>query len=126
MKTFPLLITLASTVLTAGALAESPKPDADNTGKNERDRAGETKTPLDQSNAPTDLKLTRDIRMAVTGDSELTATAKNVKIITTAGGKVTLRGPVLTEDEKKKIALLAEGLAGKGNVDNQLEVKAAK
>jgi hyperosmotically inducible periplasmic protein len=121
-----ILMIFASAALAALAGAEESKKDADNTGRNERDRTGETKTPLDQSNDPADVKITRDIRLAVMGDTELTATAKNVKIITTSGGKVTLRGPVHTAEEKKKIGRLAEGIAGEGKVENQIEVKAAK
>jgi len=52
-------------------------------------------------------------------------TAKNVKIIT-AGGQVTLRGPVNSAEEKMKIEALAKTAAGDAKVDNQLEVKAAK
>ena len=58
-------------------------------------------------------------------DKSLTMTAKNVKIIT-AEGKVTLRGPVNTAEEKTKINELAKAAAGQVPVDNQLEVKAAK
>lgn len=120
------LMIFATAALTSWALAEEVKKDADHTGRNERDRTGESKTPLDQSNEPADVKITRDIRLAVMGDTELTATAKNVKIITAAGGKVTLRGPVNTAEEKKKIGRLAEGIAGEGKVENQIEVKAAR
>ena len=94
------------------------------TRKNERDRSGETKTPGDQSNSPEDLKITQAIRQAVVKDESLTMTAKNVKIIT-AGGQVTLRGPVNTAEEKTKIEKLAKAAAGEAKVDNQLEVKAA-
>jgi hyperosmotically inducible periplasmic protein len=122
-KTFA---TLASAcVLVASALAAEPaKAGADNTGKNERDRSGETKTPIDQSNKPEDLKVTQDIRKAVMKDDSLKMNAKNVKIIT-ADGKVTLRGPVNSEAEKTKIEALAKAAAGKMPVHNQLEVKAA-
>jgi osmotically-inducible protein OsmY len=41
----------------------------------------------------------------------------------TVSGKVTLRGPVQNEQEKQAIASLAENVAGKGSVDNQLELK---
>ncbi len=106
------------------AAADEKKPDSDNTGKNERDRSGETKTPGDQSNTPEDLKITQTIRQAVVKDDSLTMTAKNVKIIT-AGGQVTLRGPVNSAEEKMKIEKLAKAAAGEAKVDNQLEVKAA-
>ena len=106
------------------AIAADQKPAADNTDKNERDRSGETKTSGDQSESPEDLKITQSIRQAVVKDDSLTMTAKNVKIIT-AGGKVTLRGPVKSADEKMKIEALAREAAGAAKVDNQLEVKEA-
>lgn len=104
--------------------ANDPKVPADNTAKNERDKSGDTKTPLDQSNRPEDLKITQDIRKAVMADDGLSMTAKNVKIIT-ADGKVTLRGPVNSEEEKTKIDAHAKKAAGDTSVTNQLEVKAS-
>jgi osmotically-inducible protein OsmY len=47
--------------------------------------------------------------------------AHNIKIIT-QDGKVTLRGPVKTEEEKQMIQKIALDVAGANNVDNQLEV----
>jgi hyperosmotically inducible protein len=108
-------------LLTVSALAADDKP-ADNTKQNQRDTSGDTKTPIDQSNSPEDLKLTQNIRQAVVKDSSLTMTAKNVKIIT-AGGQVTLRGPVNSAEEKKKIEDLAITAAGKDKVISKLEVK---
>lgn len=105
--------------------ADDKKKDADNTGKNKRDRDNKTLTPGDQSEKPEDIKLTQVIRQAVMQDKSLTMTAKNVKIIT-ADGKVTLRGPVNNVEEKTKIHDLARAAAGQVPVDNQLEVKAAK
>jgi len=45
-----------------------------------------------------------------------------VKIIT-QDGKVTLRGPVKSAEEKKRIEDLATAVAGADNVDSQLEVE---
>ena len=104
--------------------ADDKKAPADKSEKNERDRSGETKTPGDQSNSPEDLKITQAIRQAVVKDEALTMTAKNVKIIT-AGGQVTLRGPVNSAEEKTKLEKFATAAAGEAKVDNQLEVKAA-
>ena len=106
------------------ALAQDT-PAADNTSKNQRDRSGETMTSGDQSNSPEDVQITATIRRAVVKDHSLSATAKNVKIIT-ADGVVTLRGPVQNEAEKTKIAELAQSAAGNAKIDNQLEVKASK
>ena len=111
-------------LFTLSALAQDT-PAADNTSKNQRDRSGETRTSGDQSNSPEDIKITASVRRAVVGDDSLSATAKNVKIIT-ADGTVTLRGPVQSEAEKAKIAELAQSAAGNAKIDNQLEVKASK
>lgn len=118
------LLTVASVFALFSAVGVAEDKKTDNTEKNRRDRAGETKTPVDQSNSPEDLKITQSIRQAVVKDKGLTMTAKNVKIIT-AGGMVTLRGPVNSAEEKTKIEQLAKAAAGEAKVDNQLEVKAA-
>ncbi len=123
-RTFLALASIISISLTAMA-ADENKAAADNTAKNQRDRSGETKTSGDQSNSPEDLKTTQAIRKALMKDSSLSMTAKNVKIIT-AGGQVTLRGPVKSADEKSRIDQLAKGAAGNAKIDNQLEIKAAK
>ncbi|MDB6109711.1 MAG: PRC-barrel domain protein, partial [Pedosphaera sp.] len=47
--------------------------------------------------------------------------AKNVKVIT-GSGKVVLRGPVRSEQEKNEIGQLAEQAAGVRNVKNNLEI----
>lgn len=122
MKTSPL--TLAAAVL-ALTLSCATAQDADNTDRNKQDQSGKTKTPMDQSNDPADIKLVATIRKMVVDDKSLTATAKNCKIIT-AGGMVTLRGPVNTAEEKTTVEAHAVMAAGKDKVVNQLEVKAAK
>ena len=95
-------------------------PAADDTGRNARDRDGQTMTPLDQSNDPDDVKVTREIRSALVADDALSTTAKNIKIIT-VHGKVILRGPVANAQEKKKIEKTAQQFT-KQLVDSQLEV----
>jgi osmotically-inducible protein OsmY len=116
------LITL--TLLSAAAIAGtalSQDPNADNTGKNTRDRDDQSQTATDQSNEPADLKLTADIRKMVVGDGSLSMMAKNVKIIT-IDGAVTLRGPVETKNEKAAIESHAKH-AGAKKVTNELEIK---
>ena len=119
-----ILSLLSVSVFTLSAIAQET-PAADNTSKNQRDRSGETRTPGDQSNSSEDVKITAAIRSAVFKEDSLSATAKNVKIIT-ADGTVTLRGPVQNAAEKAKIAELAQSAAGNAKIDNQLEVKASK
>ena len=99
---------------------EPVKPD--NTAVNERDRAGKEVTPLDQGNNKSDTQITANIRKGVMARDGLSVSAQNVKIIT-ANGRVTLRGPVETEDERRIIEELAVAATSAGSVDNQLEVK---
>ncbi len=94
--------------------------DRDNTGVNVRDRNDAAKTPFDQKENQADIKITADIRKRVV-DSEMSTDAKNVKIIT-ENGRVTLRGPVKSADEKAKIKSIAGEIAGSDKVDDQLEI----
>ena len=97
-------------------------PPADDTGRNERDRDGQTMTPLDQSNDPKDVTVTRKIRQALMADTALSTTAQNIKIIT-VHGKVILRGPVTSLREKRNIAKMAQKFTTQ-RVLNELEVAA--
>jgi hyperosmotically inducible periplasmic protein len=95
---------------------------ADNTAVNKRDRSGDTLTAGDQGSSETDRELARNVRRAIVKNDQLSTTAKNIKIIVT-NGKVTLRGPVKSEQEKNQIASMAQGVSGASSVENQLEVK---
>jgi len=95
--------------------------EADNTGRNVRDRSEVTKTPTDQSENEADRAITQTIRQNIVADSSLSANAKNVKIIT-VDGTVTLRGPVKSEKEKADIVAKAQQLTGVKRVDDQLEI----
>ena len=114
------LLTLLSTAAIAGS-AWSQDTNADNTGKNTRDRDDQSQTATDQSNDPADIKITADIRKMVVKDDSLSMMAKNVKIIT-IDGVVTLRGPVETEKEKAAIEKHAKQ-AGAKTITNELEIK---
>jgi hyperosmotically inducible protein len=74
---------------------------------------------------PADRELTKKIRMALHDDQSLSTYAHNVKIIS-QDGKVTLRGPVHSEDEKAAIEAKAVAVAGEGNVTNHLHVTPPK
>jgi sporulation protein YlmC with PRC-barrel domain len=94
---------------------------ADNTRLNVRDRDSRTLTPMDQGNSQADVSTTAQIRKEIIATQGMTTNAKNVKIIT-MNGRVTLRGPVNTTEEKTLIGEIAERIARSDNVDNQLEV----
>lgn len=118
------LLCLSSLALSAFA-QENAAPAADNSGRNVRDRSGETQTSGDQSNSAPDIKTTAAIRRAVIHNDSLSMMAKNVKIIT-ENGAVTLRGPVKNEAEKTKIGELAKEVAQGAMIHNELEVKASE
>lgn len=99
---------------------DSHKP-ADNTARNERDRSGDSPTPLDQGNGALDTKITGDIREAIVARDDLSFDAKNIKVITSAG-HVTLRGPVASNAERNQVCEIARRIAGADRVDDQLEV----
>lgn len=101
-------------------LAQNVAPD--NTKKNIRDRNQARLTAEDQSNAGADLDITSNLRKAIIRTKGLSANAQNVKIIT-KNGRVTLRGPVNTLNEKNLIGDLAQRICAGKAISNQLEVK---
>ena len=105
--------------------AASDSTEADNTQRNSSEQNKDTNTAEKQSSSKDDLALTQKIRQAVMKDGSLSMNAKNVKIIA-QNGKITLKGPVESQQEKDAIATKAGEIAGKDNVDDQLEVKAKK
>ena len=96
--------------------------DADDTGRNARDRAEDARTPIDQSNDERELELTRQIRQQIM-EGDFSTDAENVKVITDEG-VVTLRGAVESDGERNAIVEIARrSSSGLGfRVDDQLEV----
>ena len=94
----------------------------ENTEINARDKDNTTLTPEDQKETESDIKITADIRQAIIKNKSLSVNAQNVKIIT-RNGVVTLRGPVESKKESKKIIKIAKHTPGVLKVDNQLEIK---
>jgi osmotically-inducible protein OsmY len=76
-------------------------------------------------NLASDRDLMQKIHKALTDDTSLSGDVKNVKIVA-QNGKVTLKGSVPTEEDKKSVEQKATDVAGAGNVTNDLTVKAAK
>lgn len=97
-------------------------PSSDNTKVNQRDRKTSEPTADQGKNASSDRETMRKIRQAVVADKSLSTYAHNIKIIS-QGGKVTLKGPVHTEEEKKAIEAKATKIAGAGNVTDDITVK---
>lgn len=119
-----LLVTLGLVTIQAQITPskESAKIEADNTGKNKRDREAKKLTADDQAKASrADEEITRRIREELTRNDELSSYAQNVKIIT-MGGIVTLRGPVKTQQERDWIVNAAQKVSGVRTIQNELEV----
>jgi len=128
----PLKSTCTAGVLALGLLigggvsnvfAQEGKPVApDNTKVNKRDR-NKTEPTADQAkNAPNDRDIMQKIRKSIMDDKSLSTYAHNVKIVS-EHGKVTLKGPVRSDDEKKTVEQKATEVAGAGNVTNEITVK---
>ena len=117
--------------LLGAALMAGPLPRQDNTQQpdntrtNKRDRDKNSPTADRQKMNPTDRDLARRIRASIMDDKSLSTYAHNVKILA-QDGKVTLKGPVRSEDEKNAIAAKATEIAGSGNVTDELEVAPPK
>src|SRR6267154_4426292 len=79
--------------------AASDSTEADNTKRNSSEQNKNTDTAEKQSNSKDDLAMTQKIRQAVMKDGSLSMNAKNVKIIA-QDGKITLKGPVDSQQEK--------------------------
>jgi hyperosmotically inducible periplasmic protein len=103
-----------------GYVAASQAPD--NTSQN-KDQTSPT-ADKQKMNA-SDREITQKIRKSVHQDSSLSTYAHNIKIIT-QNGKVTLRGPVRSDDEKANLQAKAIAVAGDGNVTNELEIAPPK
>ncbi|HVW83470.1 MAG TPA: BON domain-containing protein [Bryobacteraceae bacterium] len=114
---------LTKAVIVAGLLAPFAMPQApDNTKMNQRDRSKSEPTADQAKNTQSDRQIMQKIRKAIMADKSLSTYGHNIKVIS-QHGKVTLKGPVHTEDEKKMIESKAVEVAGEGNVTNEITVK---
>ncbi|MFZ6876485.1 BON domain-containing protein [Undibacterium sp. Di27W] len=123
---------LSLAILPATVFAADPAPpvvtegktasNVDNTAINQRDKLAGNKTPEDQFNTPEDRTLLAEVRRSIVHDKSLSMTAHNIKI-NVDSGKVTLRGPVKTADEKSKIEKIVQAVKGVSSINNALDVK---
>lgn len=124
---------LACTLMFAGALgsgvfanAQDTQPPApDNSKTNQRDRDKSAATADKQKMNAEDSEITKKIRSAIVSDKSLSTYAHNIKIVT-QNGKVTLRGPVRSDEEKKTVLSKAREIAGEGNITDELSVAPPK
>jgi osmotically-inducible protein OsmY len=123
----PIRCGLATACLLGMGLAapafSQPQTPPDNTKVNKADRAQGAPTADQAKNNLSDRDMMQKIRKSVVADKSLSTYAHNCKIIAQEG-RVTLKGPVRSEDERRAIEERAREVAGAGNVDNQLTIKA--
>jgi hyperosmotically inducible periplasmic protein len=113
-----------SASLVAGSVQQDQQSAPDNSKTNQGDASKGAVTAEQQKMNPADRNITKQIRSSIYKDKSLSTYAHNIKVIT-QDGKVTLKGPVRTEDEKAGIAAKAAAVVGADNVTNQLEVAPA-
>ncbi len=106
-------------------MQDTQQPAADNTKNNKGDQSAGATTADKQKMNPADRDLTKKIRAALHSDSTLSTYAHNVKIVS-QDGKVTLKGPVRSDEEKSAVEAKATEIAGQGNVTSQLTVAPPK
>lgn len=116
----PAIFALAATLtLPLGAIAQNQAA-PDNSANNK----SQNTTADQQKETASDRTITQNIRKAIMADKSLSTYAHNIKIIT-QDGKVTLKGPVRSEDEKAGIEAKAAAVVGAENVTNHLKVAPA-
>jgi osmotically-inducible protein OsmY len=116
------IVSGALLLLGPGGIGAAQNREPDNTAVNKQDRNASRPTADQAKNNMSDREMARRIRQDVVRDKSLSTYGHNVKIIAKSG-KVTLRGPVHSEDEKRAIEEHARKYAGDGNVTNEVTVK---
>jgi len=104
-------------------MAQNTQAQPDNTKVNKKDRKTTEPTADQAKNSKSDVDLMANIRRSIVKDKSLSTYAHNVKVVS-EHGKVTLKGPVRSEDEKRTVEEYAKKVAGDGNVTSELTVKA--
>lgn len=111
------VLVLGSLVCTGAMGFSQQAPAPDNTKANQQ----QDTTAQQQSNSPSDLAITQQVRKALMHDSSLSTYAQNVKVVT-QNGQVTLSGPVRSESEKQAVEAKAAEVAGKDKVVSAITV----
>lgn len=116
---------ILTTALVAGPISQDQQPAPDNSKTNQGDANKGAMTADQQKMNPADRNITKQIRSAIFKDKSLSTYAHNIKIIT-QDGKVTLKGPVRSDDEKANVEAKAATVVGAANVTSQIEIAPPK
>lgn len=99
----------------------NPQVRGDNTKVNQRDQKAEEPTADQQKENSSDRELTKEIRKTLVGDKSLSTYAHNIKVVA-ENGKVTLKGPVRSQEEKATVLSKAAQVAGRDNINDEITV----
>lgn len=106
---------VCSLILCAGMIAPAAA-----FAQQKQDQSGSRTIVADQTkNNPTDLQLARNIRRDLVKDKTLSANGRNVKVVV-QDGRITIRGPVRNDDERKKVLEIAQKYSGGNHVVDQI------
>src|ERR1700730_16853709 len=106
-----LLTRVAGCVFSCGLALTAFGQQPDNTKMNKGDGSKAAVTADQQKINASDREITQKIRKSVMAEKSLSTYAHNVKIIS-QNGKVTLKGPVRSEEEKQLVASKAADITG--------------
>src|SRR3984893_11206434 len=120
-KVFCAVAVNAAALIALQTAGEQTVPPADNAKSNQTGASNREVTADAQKENETDRGLVSRIRKSLMAERDLSTYAHNVKIVP-IGGQVTLNGVVRSDEEKRKVARLAEEIAGKQNVVNDWKV----
>jgi hyperosmotically inducible periplasmic protein len=120
MRKIAVLAGLLLSLSTGIALAKDA-PKADNSEQNQGATRKDAVTAEKQGNRKSDVEALAEIRKTIVGTDGLSMDAKNAKILFSKG-RVTLKGPVTSEDEKSKLEELAKACTGVTSVKNMLTI----
>jgi osmotically-inducible protein OsmY len=101
----------------------SAQSKADNTAQNRGALQKNAVTAEKQGNLQSEVDVLAGVRKCIMADKELSMDAKNAKILYSKG-RVTLRGPVDSAEERAKVEELAKSCSGVSTVKNLLTVAA--
>ncbi len=106
----------------ANSSADTGASAPDNTKVNKRDRNQAEPTADQQKENKSDRELARNVRRSLVKDKSLSTYAHNIKVVA-QDGKVTLKGPVRSAEEKQAIeAKAAEAAGGADKINSEIEV----
>ena len=122
-KNFALHFCTCALFLATAFVAASAQdmPAGDNSKMNKGDQQPAAMTADKQTNNRSDLDITKEIRHSLMDDKSLSTYAHNVKVIT-RNGKVTLKGPVRSDDEKSAVMAKATQVVGQTDINDEMTV----